>query len=137
RPSPDRDTSSSSRKCELNDYRPLDFQSAPSKSFVNYLCSPATASQEIAFVDLESTTAGDDWSLLNRILAALEPPDAAAARHLLVIDAVEGLEMLVGSRDVFGLARSRRSRIAQLVRTAATKAHIVFVVEQRSQGERL
>ena len=91
----------------------------------------------IAFIDLESTTAGDDWGLINRLLATLERPPAADDRHLLIIDAVEGLETLGGKRDVFGQERERRSRIAQILRTAKNKCHVVFIVEEPREKERL
>src|SRR5205823_5014063 len=57
-------------------------------------------------------------------------------RHLLVIDAVEGLETLVGETDIHGQYRSRRSRIAQLIREADRKCHVLFVIEQPKEGER-
>ncbi len=91
----------------------------------------------IAFIDLESTTAGDDWGLINRLLATLERRPADHDRHLLIIDAVEGLETLGGKRDVFGQERERRSRIAQILRTAKNKAHVVFIVEEPREKERL
>ncbi len=58
--------------------------------------------------------------------------------HLLVVDAVEGLETMAGNVDAFGLRRSRRSRLAQLVRIAR-KAHcnLIFVIEQKSPDVKL
>lgn len=97
----------------------------------------------VAFIDLEANTAGDDWGLINRLLAALDKPEVAEetkktkSRHLLIIDAVEGLETLGGQRDAFGHQRKRRSRIAQILRAAQGKCHVVFVVEEPREHERL
>ena len=103
-----------------------------------YLEHP-TAKDEptVAFVDLASQTAGDDWGFINRILALLRNPGKDKPRHLIVIDAVEGLETLVGERDAFGERSSRRARIAQVIRLASDKCHVVFVVEEPKIGERL
>lgn len=94
-------------------------------------------SLEVAFIDLASSTAGDDWGFINRILAILETPKDNSARHLLIIDAVEGLETLVGERDAFGEVSSRRARIAQIMRISSRKCHVVFIVEEQIVGERL
>lgn len=91
----------------------------------------------VAYVDLESSTAGDDWALINRLLATLKRPADDEDRHLLIIDAVEGLETLGGQRDTFGLERERRSRIAQILRVAKGKCHVVFIVEEPKEKERL
>lgn len=93
----------------------------------------------VSFLDLASYSAGDDWGLINHALGLLscrfKSPDAP---HLLVVDAVEGLEAMAGNYDRFGLNRSRRSRLAQLVRLARkVNCHIVFVVEQKRKDERL
>lgn len=97
---------------------------------------PSRLVHSVAFVDLESYTAGDDWGLLNRLLAILDRPDPVArGRDLLVIDAVEGLETLGGKHDAFGQERERRSRIAQILRAAKGKCHVVFVVEESSERE--
>jgi len=91
---------------------------------------------EIGFFDLAASTAGDDWGLVNRLLASLPDADADAARHLVVIDAVEGLETMVGDRDAFGLLCTRRQRIANLMRLAEQKAHVVLVVEEAEAGKK-
>lgn len=96
----------------------------PSKSTVNLL-------------DLASTTTGDDWGFLNRMLAGLPQMENNQSCHLLIIDAVEGLEVLAGEKDAFGEARSRRSRIAQLLRTAKRKCHVVLIVEESVEGVRV
>lgn len=83
----------------------------------------------IAFLDLESMTGGDDWSLLTDLLAMLKPP-VAGPLHLLVIDAVEGLQTLGGDRDAYGETRTRRSRIEPIIRAAHGTAHIVLVLEE-------
>ena len=98
---------------------------------------------EVGFVDLASNTTGDDWGFVNRLLAVL--PDVsdnhshggrATRPHLMVIDAVEGFETFTGERDAFGLEFSRRSRIAQVMRSAGNKCHIVLIVEEAKEGER-
>src|SRR4051812_16028362 len=57
--------------------------------------------------------------------------------HLLIVDAVEGLETLVGDIDSFGLERSRRSRVAQLLRSAEGRCHLLLVVEEGSNENQL
>src|SRR5262249_35158113 len=115
----------------LAQYRPLEEETFPKAESAVYL------------VDLASTTAGDDWGMLHRLLAGLDEPhrandkDTFAPCHLLVVDAVEGLEPLVGEKDAFGEVRSRRSRIAQLLRTAKEKCHVVLIVEEPGGGARL
>lgn len=91
----------------------------------------------VYFVDMASYTAGDDWGFVNRTLSALEEPGRNQPRHLMVIDSVEGFETLVGKHDAFGLVRERRSRIAQVMRSAGNKFHMVFIVEEPKEGERL
>jgi len=99
------------------------------------LTGPEGANQTFAFLDLEAHTAGDDWALLNRIVAALDPCIGGQAPHVLVIDAVEGLEALLGETDSFGMKRERRSRISQLIRAARDKCHLIFIVEEAIEGE--
>lgn len=86
------------------------------------------------FVDLASSTAGDDWGLLIRLLALLPPREPDEPKHLVIIDAVEELETMGGSVDVHGHERSRRSRIAQVLRTAGDKCHVAFVLEETVAG---
>src|SRR5882762_6148990 len=61
----------------------------------------------------------------------LAQPDSSQPRHLVVLDAVEGFETLVGDLNAFGERSSRRSRIAQAMRLAAEKCHLLLVVEER------
>lgn len=89
----------------------------------------------VYFVDLASTTAGDDWGFVNRILSVMQPPKKDHPPHLMVIDSVEGFETLVGDRDAFGEAHPRRSRIAQVMRSAGSKCHIAFITEEAREGE--
>jgi len=94
----------------------------------------------IGFVDLARNTAGDDWAYLTRLLALLRAPEDGTPRHLMVIDAVEGFEALVGERDAYGEPASRRSRIAQLMRLATVgggKCHIAFIVGAHTPDEKL
>ena len=86
----------------------------------------------VFFLDLAEYSGGDDWSLINHVVGLLRnqfpEPDA---KHLLVVDAVEGLEAMAGKRDRFGLERTRRSRLAQLIRLARkANCNVVFVIEQ-------
>jgi hypothetical protein len=66
------------------------------------------------------------------------PKGKAHPRHLLIIDAVEGLEAMVGERDAFGQERDRRSRVAQLIRVAKKiGVHVAFIVEEPVVDARL
>lgn len=102
---------------------------------------------KVFFLDLAAYSAGDDWGLINQAVGLLPctfgkqaksgEPSENEAPHLLIVDAVEGLEAMAGRFDRFGLSRSRRSRLAQLVRlTRKANCHVIFVVEQKSQEER-
>ena len=88
----------------------------------------------VQFIDLSTFSAGDDWHLMNRLTGVLAGQSALAVNstpNLIVVDAVEGLEAMVGERDLFGELRSRRSRIAQLGRLAKrANAHLIFVIEE-------
>jgi KaiC/GvpD/RAD55 family RecA-like ATPase len=104
-----------------------------------FLAPKVPSNAVVDFLDLAEFSAGDDWGLLNRILGLLQSNfDNRTVPHLLVIDAVEGLETMAGNVDAFGLRRSRRSRLAQLVRIAR-KAHcnLLFVIEQKSPDIKL
>lgn len=111
---------------------------------------------EVGFLDLARFSAGDDWALINRSVGLLsdlrteECRKTASGRrincechacgppHLLIVDAVEGLEAMVGDHDAYGLPRSRRSRLAQLVRIARnSRCSVVFVIEQREEEQHL
>lgn len=85
---------------------------------------------KVAFVDLAAETAGDDWGYVSRIVKQLPTPEPKQPLHLIVIDAVEGLEMLVGDTDAYGQTRSRRSRVAQILRAASGKCHVVLILEE-------
>lgn len=99
--------------------------------------SPATGvvTGEVCFVDLATRTAGDDWGFAHRLISMLDKPARDKPRHLVVLDAVEGFEALVGNLNAFGEKSSRRSRIAQVMRLVAGKAHLLLVVEE-SRDER-
>lgn len=90
----------------------------------------------VGFIDLATNTTGDDWAFINRLVGSLEEPKEQDPKHLLVVDAVEGLEVLVGDIDAYGQHRDRRSRVAQLIRTAADKCHLIFLVEAAKEGEK-
>ena len=91
---------------------------------------PKETEVAVYFVDLMSRSMGDDWSFVNRLLALLDSRSKLRDPHLIVIDAVEGFETLVGDRDAFGEATSRRSRIVQIMRSAADKCHVCLIVEE-------
>lgn len=85
---------------------------------------------QVCFVDLASRTAGDDWGFVHRLLSTLDKPNNLSPRHLIILDAVEGFETLVGDLNAFGEESSRRSRIAQVMRLAAGRCHLLLVVEE-------
>jgi KaiC/GvpD/RAD55 family RecA-like ATPase len=95
----------------------------------------STGKRRFGFLDLRSNTAGDDWrQILHLATFAAKKIDeerAANPHVLFVIDAVEGLELLAGDRDQFGLRRTRRQRIAQLARVMGTHA-FALVVEDKT-----
>ncbi len=94
--------------------------------------------QRVVFVDLASYTAGDDWGFLHKLLSLLPSPTSPKApRHLVVIDAIEGFEVLAGELNAFGEKSTRRSRIAQTMRLMAEKCHVLLVVEESKTYERL
>ncbi|HEV2692357.1 MAG TPA: ATPase domain-containing protein, partial [Verrucomicrobiae bacterium] len=90
---------------------------------------------KVAFLDLAESTAGDDWGFITRVISLLPSREKEHPHHLLVIDAIEGLEMLTGDTDAFGQTRSRRSRIAQILRAAAGKCHVVLILEEDTAHE--
>lgn len=96
-----------------------------------------TGRPSVGFVDLASHTAGDDWSFIQRFLAVLPLPGPDGPRHLVIIDAVEGLETFGGDVDAFGHPTPRRARIAKLMRLAAGKCHVVLIIEEPAEGVRL
>src|SRR6185437_10599061 len=85
------------------------------------------SSPNIGFVDLAAHTAGDDWGYLCRLVSVLDTP-AEGPRNLLVIDAMEGFEISDGDTDAYGEPIRRRSRVAQIMRLAAGKCHVILVV---------
>lgn len=99
----------------------------------SYLGDAETREPAVYFVDLASKTAGDDWGFVSRVLSVVEP--VGRFPHLLIIDSVEGFETLVGERDAFGETQPRRSRVAQILRAAGDKCHIVFIIEEPKEGE--
>lgn len=119
------------RKSSLTSLKPLG--SAQDSSLTAFLAQDCA---EVGFVDLASETVGDDWGFVNRLLSSLPEPNGQAL-HLVVLDAVEGFETLVGDLDAYGQVSSRRSRIAQILRSAFNKAHLLFVVEEPREGVRL
>jgi KaiC/GvpD/RAD55 family RecA-like ATPase len=125
-----RDSVKAKLRVELAKLDPRQVQTALEGVETDPLCTA------VQFVDLVSTTMGDDWSFVSRLLAVLPSPPKGGCPHLLVMDAVEGFETLVGEKDAFGETTSRRSRIAQIMRAAGDKCHVCFIVEEPKNGER-
>src|ERR1019366_5737505 len=99
-------------------------------NLAEYLRGPEPRPPQLAFVDLASYTAGDDWGFLERLLASMPKPALdSTPRHLLVVDAMEGMEMFAGEIDAFGQKTTRRGRVAKLMRLASPKCHLVLVIE--------
>jgi KaiC/GvpD/RAD55 family RecA-like ATPase len=105
-------------------------------------------SVEVAFLDLATHTAGDDWSFANSLigqLGSIEAPrlkegeegELRDLKHLVIIDSVAGFETFVGKLDAHGEEQTRRARIAQCMRNAGEHCHVVFVVEEPKDDERL
>jgi KaiC/GvpD/RAD55 family RecA-like ATPase len=123
------------RKVKLSDFVPIPSGQPPDGNLADFVAKKLDE-PEVAFVDLAAHTAGDDWNFVDRLISVLDRCTFDEP-HLLVVDAVEGLQTLVGEVDEFGEPRSRRSRVAQLLRTAAEKCHVVFVVEEADDKARL
>lgn len=118
----------------LKQYLPISEPASP-PSIVKYLegYSHAQGSDieaQVCFVDLASRTAGDDWGFVHRLISSLAEPESYEPRHLVILDAVEGFETLVGDLNAFGDESSRRSRIAQVMRLATGRCHLLLVVEE-------
>jgi KaiC/GvpD/RAD55 family RecA-like ATPase len=113
----------------LAHYKPI----AGEKGLSDYLIEPT--GYKVGFIDLAARTAGDDWGFVTRLAGALSG-ESKGWPNLLIVDAVEGLEMQTGERDSHGIERSRRSRVAQLLREAGDHCHVVMLVEQQSDLER-
>ena len=137
-----RQSSASDIKIKLQLCSPFGELDDTARSLAHHLSLPTgnpthKDNAEVLFVDLASTTAGDDWGFINRLLSVLESPAPGQPLHLLIIDSVEGFETLAGERDAFGETQERRSRIAQIMRSAADKCQIMLIVEEPEKGKRL
>lgn len=92
----------------------------------------------VGFIDLIRNPVGDLWSFTSRLLASLPGSEAGAGgsadQHLVVIDNVDGFEVLMGEVNAYGDRSSVRARIMEAVRAAAGKAHLVFIAEQEGAG---
>lgn len=95
----------------------------------------ASSVESVAFLDLASTTTGDDWLFLARLLASVPKHSPEASPNLLIVDSIAGFETLVGDRNSFGENMTRRAKIAQLIRVAAPNWHTVFLVEEPDEGK--
>jgi hypothetical protein len=88
--------------------------------------------KQIGVLDLKSNTSGDDWNHVLR-LGTLLPKLSRSDGLFIIVDAVEGIELLEGDADQFGRIRSRRQRIAQFARVAGQN-HWALVIEDRGQS---
>jgi KaiC/GvpD/RAD55 family RecA-like ATPase len=91
---------------------------------------PSRSTREVKFIDLAQNTMGDDWGFLDRLLAIMSKSEPDEPRHMLIIDAIEGLEVMSSGHDAHGELLDRRSRVARILRSAAHKCHVVLVVER-------
>jgi len=125
-------------KIELFHLRPLGNENSAS-TVAEFLNRDRNECEElkVGFVDLAANTAGDDWGFVNRVLASLPAPGQNGPKHLVILDAVEGIETLVGDLDAYGQISTRRNRIAQLMRSAYNRSHLVFIAEEPSDERRL
>jgi KaiC/GvpD/RAD55 family RecA-like ATPase len=106
--------------------------------FFRDIKSKKLKTDEVFFIDLQRDTAGDDWAFVAEFIGQLPNKLSSGRKHLLVIDAVEGLQTFVGETDGFGQRRNRRSRVAQILRCAMRcGVHIVFIVEEPRRNARL
>ena len=112
----------------------LPYRDAPVGHNLAELLAGQEEREGVNFIDLASASAGDDWGFVQRLIAALEGPESDAQLHLIVVDAIDGLETLVGEHDAFGERTSRRGRIAQLLRTASQKCHLLLLTEAADGG---
>ncbi len=116
---------------------------APEGKNIAKLLAAPVAEKAVTFVDLASASAGDDWGFIHRLIAVLQDSrngqasNENAPLHLVVVDAVDGLETLVGESDAFGERTSRRARIAQMLRTASRKCHLLFIAEEPGEGKQI
>ncbi len=121
---------------ELLACHPLQSPEVGEPALSDHLLEVESPTARVFFVDLASNTAGDDWGFVSRLLSVVERRDSDPP-HLLIVDSVEGFETLVGERDAFGEFQSLRSRVAQILRSAGDKSHVVFIVEEPKEGEHL
>lgn len=105
----------------------------PISNEVAEFLGPAPA-DSIGFIDMASSSAGDDWGYMIRAFSLLGGQNAG---HLVVIDSVAGFETLTGDTDAYGEKSTRRARIARVMRAAQDRCHLVFVVEEPHQGDHL
>jgi KaiC/GvpD/RAD55 family RecA-like ATPase len=114
------------RDIEMKNLNPEDEEFT--KKLIEFISHKA-ACNEIGFIDLQSATAGDDWNQILRIVS-LVPQVNENAELLIIVDAIEGIELLAGPSDQFGQPRSRRQRIAQFARLVG-KHHWALIVEDK------
>lgn len=110
------------------------------ESLARYILAsgPPNQNTAVGFIDLIRHPVGDLWSFTSRLLASLPQRQAVdhgvVDQHLVVIDNVDGFEVLMGEVNAYGDRSSVRARIMQAVRAAYGKAHLVFLSEQGGAG---
>jgi KaiC/GvpD/RAD55 family RecA-like ATPase len=106
-------------------------------AFLNRTRDERKGKLAVGFIDLAANSAGDDWGFVNRVLALLPNKRSNDPAHLIILDSVDGFETLVGDLDAYGQISSRRARIAQIMRSANKKCHLVFVSEEPADERRI
>lgn len=92
-----------------------------------------SATPTILFLDLQAGTTGDDWNHILRLTQLVPQLIGSVQRSLVIVDAVEGIELLAGDSDQFGQPRSRRQRIAQFARIIGA-SNWALVIEDRGNS---
>ena len=88
----------------------------------------------VGFIDLLTHPVGDTWTFTSRLLSMLNEPKNDHDQPLIIIDNVDGFEVLVGELNAFGEPSSVRARIMQAIQAAQGKAHLAFVAEESGTG---
>jgi hypothetical protein len=135
---------------ELRHVIPSDNDDGKQQAAVNFLLrrpfkgGANSDALQVGFIDLAGHTAGDDWNFTNSLLTKLPSlerfsmgEEIEPIPHLVIVDSVAGFETYMGDVDSYGLKQTRRARIAQSLRNAGDSCHLVYVVEEPKDQERL
>jgi hypothetical protein len=117
--------------------RPLDpfDQTDIARFFLGSSSADGSTEAEVGFVDFINHPVGDAWAFTNRLISALEET-GSVHQHLVIIDNIDGFEVVMGDVNEFGEQSSVRARITRAIQAAASRAHIVFVAEEGGMGAR-